>query len=275
MVVILSVSFLGHYYFERIEQGIPKCGAGLYSRGQALADSRLPQDVRRGILQCYCLANGSEELCSEFLLQKYAVPALGAWITIGNMLISVVFTWLGITKRSKDSAATHGAVMKSIFFCQYLNTVVLVLLAHHSFSPSGGMFDDFTNRWYLRVGSALIISQCAMIFVPHMFTLLQSFILFCRRCWDRKCTRSTKKTRKLIQDDYENLYTGPPFLLHVRYAQVLSTLFISLTFSSGMPILYPISALILFTEFWVNKYLVFRFYRRTPDYTKELSQSVV
>jgi len=99
------------------------------------------------------------------------VPALGVWIAVGNMLITVVFSWLGITKRSKDSTATYGAVMKTIFLCQYVNTAVLILVAHHRFRSNPtqrpddniasyltGTFDEFDNRWYMKVGSSLIIS---------------------------------------------------------------------------------------------------------------------
>lgn len=76
---------------------------------------------------------------------------------------------------------------------------------------------------------------------------------------------------KIIQDDYENLYTGPYFILQVRYAQVLFTIFVTFTFSAGMPILYPINFIILFIQYWVDKWLVFNYYRLTPQFTKALS----
>jgi hypothetical protein len=111
--------------------------------------------------------------------------------------------------------------------------------------------------------------------MPHIFTILHSLWLFSRRCLDRSCSCSTRKTRQLIQDDYEDLYTGPAFVLHVRYAQVLSTIFTTLTFSSGLPVLNILGMLTLLLQYGVDKCLIFNYYRKTPDFTKELSQSVV
>lgn len=85
-----------------------------------------------------------------------------------------------------------------------------------------------------------------MIFFPHIFTIFQSMQLCFTRCMDRSCSFNTKKTHKIIQSDYENLYTGPEFILHVRYAQILATIFVTFTYSAGIPMLYPLNFVILF-----------------------------
>jgi hypothetical protein len=71
------------------------------------------------------------------------------------------------------------------------------------------------------------------------------------------------------------LYTGPEFILHVRYAQVLATIFVTLTYSAGMPLLYALNFVILFIQYWVDKWLVFNYYRKTAYFTRHLSTSVV
>lgn len=42
-----------------------------------------------------------------------------------------------------------------------------------------------------------------------------------------------------------------------------------------MPSLYFVNFLVLFVQFWVDKFLIFNYYRKTIDFTKELSHSVV
>lgn len=42
-----------------------------------------------------------------------------------------------------------------------------------------------------------------------------------------------------------------------------------------MPSLYIVNFFVLFIQFWVDKFLVFNYYRKTIDFTKELSNSVV
>jgi hypothetical protein len=137
------------------------------------------------------------------------------------------------------------------------------------------VFDDFTSDWYQFVGLPIFASQCAMLVFPHIFILLQANYLCIVRCLDRRFSMNTRRTSKIIQDDYERLYTGPNFILEVRYAQVLFTIFVTITFSSGMPLLYFVNFFVLFIQFWVDKFLVFNYYKKTIDYTKQLSASVV
>jgi hypothetical protein len=59
-----------------------------------------------------------------------------------------------------------------------------------------------------------------------------------RRCWDRRCTSNSKKTRQIEQEDYEKVYTGPEFDLNVRYATAVSFVLFILMYSAGMPVLY-------------------------------------
>lgn len=149
--------------------------------------------------------------------------------------------------------------MINIFICQFLNTGILILVVFNSFVYSGrsielsmqqnmlmGPFDEFDSEWFIRIGSALVYSQLAMLFFPHIFTILQSLRLFMVRCFDRSLSFNDKQTKKIIQSEYEDLYTGPEFILHVRYAQVLSTIFVTLSYSAGMPALYLLNFFILF-----------------------------
>ena len=61
----------------------------------------------------------------------------------------------------------------------------------------------------------------------------------------------------------------------MRYAQVLSTIYVTLAYSSGMPLLYLLNFCILFVQYWVDKILVFNYYKKTPQFTRHLSRSVV
>ena len=156
-----------------------------------------------------------------------------------------------------------------------MNTAIIILVAHNSFLWSEemraeyskanvlvGVFDEFDTQWYLRIGSSIIFAQAAMVFFPHVFTILESMQLCCRRCIDRSCSFNTKKTHKIIQAEYEDLYTGPEFILQLRYAQILSQIFITMTFSSGIPILYLITLISFIISYWVDKFLMLRYFRK-------------
>lgn len=176
-----------------------------------------------------------------------------------NIAITLIFQCLGKYKRGKNSSDNYESITFNIFITQYINTAVIILIVYNSFLYNRltiekniktdflvGPYDEFDSKWFLRIGSALAFAQGAMLVFPHIFTILESIHLCLKRCIDRKCSISTKKTFKIIQSEYEDLYTGPEFILHVRYAQVLATLFVTLTYSSGMPGLYLLNFVILF-----------------------------
>jgi len=58
-------------------------------------------------------------------------------------------------------------------------------------------------------------------------------------------------TTQKIQEDLEDLYTGRGFQGEKTYSRMMSTLFVILMYSSGIPILYLIGAV-----FYVVNYLM-------------------
>jgi len=110
-----------------------------------------------------------------------------------------------------------------------------------------------------------------MLVFPHLFIVFESMYAGLLRCYDRKGSFNTKKTRCIIQDDYEKIYTGPEFVLEVRYAQIIFTIFVTFTFSSGMPVMYIFNFFIIMVQYWVDKYLIFNYYRKTLRYTRHIS----
>lgn len=58
--------------------------------------------------------------------------------------------------------------------------------------------------------------------LPVINTLFY-FFRVCARCIDRGCTCNPEKTKKRTQEEWEELYTGPEFLVDFRYAQVSFT----------------------------------------------------
>ena len=59
--------------------------------------------------------------------------------------------------------------------------------------------------------------------------------------------------------------------MEVRLAQILSSIFVTLTYSSGLPSLYLVAAFSFFVGYWTDKMLLLRYYRKTNGLTKELT----
>lgn len=102
----------------------------------------------------------------------------------------------------------------------------MFVMAYHSFLASAdvdlndgarhflvGPFDEFNVRWYLVVGVAVVLSVALQIVVPHLGVLWTRVALGWRRCRDRGWTCSKRRTKQVIQKDYERLNIGPAFIL--------------------------------------------------------------
>jgi hypothetical protein len=252
---IMAISFSGQYYLSNIEKDLvdmarSDCsGESQYDIDKAFGDYYAAPQQRQGLMNCYCqqmydkyqeaglkiiFADGNQ-YCKDWyytwVQSRYTSPSIGTWTAVINGILTLACSILGSFRKNDSSAANFRATTFAIFISQYVNTAIIILLAHNSFLWSEetraeyskanvlvGVFDEFDDQWYLRIGSSIIFAQAAMVFFPHIFTILESMHLCCRRCIDRSCSFNTKKTHKIIQSEYEDLYTGPEFILHVRYA---------------------------------------------------------
>ena len=69
----------------------------------------------------------------------------------------------------------------------------------------------------------------------------------------------------MLQEDYEEMYTGDEFQFEVRYAQITSAFFITMMFGGGIPSLYIVM-------FWLDKTNFLKHMKKPPRYGIELSE---
>ena len=75
-----------------------------------------------------------------------------------------------------------------------------------------------------------------------------------------------------MQSELQSLYTGPQISSAYVYGQLFTMLMACLTFSAGMPILYPIAAVFYLLHYMVYHCLFLRFYAKTSQFNEELPQ---
>lgn len=71
------------------------------------------------------------------------------------------------------------------------------------------------------------------------------------------------------------MYAGPEFDLSTRVSQILNTVFTCYMYSGGMPLLNIICFVTLLCVYWVDKYLVLRYYRTPPLYSYQINKKVL
>ena len=70
-----------------------------------------------------------------------------------------------------------------------------------------GPYKDFTIEWYWAVGSTIVITTIINSIMP-ISNLGYIIMTYATRCWDRGCSNDMRKTKKIIQAEYEKVYLG-------------------------------------------------------------------
>eukprot|EP00913_Durusdinium_trenchii_P017848 g16772.t1 len=103
-----------------------------------------------------------------------------------------------------------------------------------------------------------------LVLVKFGKTELMIFVTKFMRC----CCRSrVKHHSELIQ-----IYTNPDFDIKAKYAQLLTTCFVTLTYSSGMPLLYLFAFGYMGLMYWADKISLLWYSKRPPQYDALLAQ---
>ena len=97
----------------------------------------------------------------------------------------------------------------------------------------------------------------------------------CGRCVDRGCTCDDRRTKQLVQEDYEDKNTGAEFMFEFRYSNMLTVLAVAYLYSGGLPIMYPVAAIFFFVTYWMDKCLLFNCYRKPIQFDNYLAKGTI
>lgn len=68
---------------------------------------------------------------------------------------------------------------------------------------------------------------------------------------------------------------GSEYLMEFRYSNILTVVLITMMFSPGLPLLYPIAFLFFLVTYFVDKYMLLRMYRKPVLFDNSLALSVL
>ena len=150
------------------------------------------------------------------------------------------------------------------------------------FGIFNGPYSEFTNTFYSVIGTQFCMTMIFNIATPHAYKgFVQPIITFTKRCLDRGCHINTKRrpenkmndevwSEKHLQTELTELYSGPQIQSAYVYAQIFTTLLAVMTFSAGMPALYPIAAAFYIVYYIVYHCLFLRYYSKTATFNQDL-----
>lgn len=257
------------------------------TKAEAEADNALG-DQATGLLECYCRADSSrqlnENICVNWAFNLYLQKALPFVIVfaiiVTNQIMLYVFKSLASFEKHFYASTELQSRTIKIFIAQFLNTAVILLVVNTRFSQLpiveflNGVYNDFIPEWYFNVGTTLLITMFINMFSLPIINFIFLALKKCIQCCDRRCKSDRSITKKKEQSKYEALYTGPEFLIEIRYAQILNLLFVCLLYGSGLPFLYIITFVNLLIIYWLDKCYLLRICKLPKNYDEKLEEGI-
>lgn len=241
----------------------------------------------------------SDTLCRSWAstfakTQLLSIASVLLVVAVNLVLARILNGLVTLEKHHTESSLVVSRVTK-VFLAQFCNTALLMLVinantdyfsAPSTRSETGSIFknlsfgvlqfldgeySDFSASWYNDVGVALMLTMILNSFSAHAYVLAHYIVLKARRFIDRGYSLDHSLTKQDTQRDLETLYRGPKFDLASRYAQSLTSIFITSMFSAGMPLLYFIGFGAIFLTYWADKFTFLRIARSPPLYDNKLA----
>ncbi|GFR42972.1 hypothetical protein Agub_g3971 [Astrephomene gubernaculifera] len=257
--------------------------------GTGALPNKLDCEEQSVCYECFCRAALSGGLygelvyCSRFssvvavATSAQVLAVLG--IVVANAMIEYAIGWL--TRQEKHHTRSRQAVSmaRGLFITQFVNTAFSNLLANlylpgPAKSVSGsflagyifaGSYADTTPNWFHDVGRPIVISIAVNTAILHIKVLF-------RWWWRRRCVSS--RYRCLTQAQLNKAYSGHDFELSLKYGQHLYVLFVVMTYSGGMPVMYLLAAVHFASAYWSEKFELLRVCKRPLAYSRDLADYV-
>ena len=141
-------------------------------------------------------------------------------------------------------------------------------LTEHGLNMFKGPFYDYSPGWYATVGYQIVQTMIIYALLPVadcLYCISQKW-LEQRHDQGWTCDRNQRlyHTKKTQIYQYIDLYSGPEFVMHVRYSSVLNVTFVTMLYGPGLPILFPIAAFSYFTYYCSERYALAYIYQMPP-----------
>jgi hypothetical protein len=242
-----------------------------------IADARANFTNRVDDMNCFCATKGyktvlenvelRDDLCKSWAVDAAKTAGFGAAASIITVVINLVLQALIKVFAEKEKhtsvSSRSGSLMIKVCISQIVNTGIIIALVNYNGLFFGGDYTDFERGWYSVVGSALSLNLGLNCIVPAGMKIVMALVSVVKRfpCF-------TKKLKH--QDELLKVYENPPFDLSIRYAQILTTSFLTLMYSPGLPVLNFFAVIYCTVNFWVDKWILLRFSKRPPLYDTKM-----
>jgi hypothetical protein len=229
----------------------------------------------------------SEKLCEAWVHQKLRLQGLSIGsvliVLFVNLILDTMMRFLVKIERKNSRTEELVSIARRVFCASFVNTALISLVIQGNLSfftdsrtPMAGDHADFTVAWFNSAGTAFMLTMMLNIVVPHakvwaMYPVHSLKIYFdgfkcCGKPW-----QTHRRSRQVVQHDLQELLVGPEWELAARYGQILNVIFVTMMFSSTMPLLNFLAVANFTGIYIVDKCAFLRLYKTPPMYDESLA----
>lgn len=111
--------------------------------------------------------------------------------------------------------------------------------------------------------------------MPYINVVKETIILKLKGRVDTKCSGDPFRTGKRTIQAYKGVYLGKDMPIHFKYSDCLNITFLAMLYGLGMPIMFPMAAIIVSNQRLAERIQVAYNYRQPPAMDDSLSNSVL
>lgn len=231
-------------------------------------------------------AERDESFCSNFtrlLILNYTFTFISIIIIVCiNYLLNFLLIKLTSLEKHSSLDEEQSSIFHKLFISTYINTSMILLLAYGidinimSLTIDRGKYTDFIRSWYGNNGFSLLVSVTLTVIAPIIDKYIRCLLIpIIQRYFAYNNIKKKLGHSIVMQYDLNRLEVGPIFLPTLQFANVLALLFITMTFTTGLPLLTPIAMIGFILYFRIDKYLVGRYYRKPSVLDDRMIRAVI
>lgn len=135
-----------------------------------------------------------------------------------------------------------------------------------------GNYDKFNAAWYYGIGQVIIFTNLFNIVMPIFEVAIQSILKCFLKLIDTKCGK--KRTSMVSKQSYKSLYSGIPFPIEERYAEILSLVILTFAYNCVIPLLNLVALFSFMFQYITDKIMIYCIYKKPPNYDQNLQRMI-
>ena len=240
-------------YISSADQFIPDLAPFAPLRVGSMQSAPDPLALQCGAAACYgCYCSTKLNSVRDWYSNKYGLynfchfywsTIVNAWVLKGISMVSVIGVNIAFLiimpkftniEKLPTRAERDTSNVRKIFAASFFNAYIVTLAVYANIANIArdfplvfrGPYSDFTPQWYQSIGSALFVTVCTQLVQPPAQSFLMAYFHH---------MRFKRVAKQRSQRALNALMVGPTWQLSYRTAKVLSTAWLALALSGGIP----------------------------------------